>query len=136
MIIKQIKTKIIYSVSLVALTSISISGCNSFYKNEYVYLPPSENPEARNCLLACHNSKESCDHSANKAYQECLREAESSSMLNYTIDLNNQNTSVTTKEVRTIEQCRTYSKGCERSYNECYVGCGGKVEVNDYSTVK
>ena len=64
-------------------------------------------------------------------------EADRSSMLNYTIDLNNQqNSSVTTKNMNTIEQCRTHSKACERSYNECYVACGGKVEVNDYSTVK
>jgi hypothetical protein len=117
------------------LMSTTITSCNSFYNNQYVYLPPSQ-PEARECILACRNAKQECDDSANKAYQECLRQAERSSMLNYTINLNNQQTSVTTKDRHNIEQCRFYSKACEQSYNDCYVNCGGKVEANDYSTVR
>lgn len=133
MIIKKFKYNLWFLVNF--LTLLSVNGCNSFYNNEYIYLPP-ENIDARECILTCRHERESCNSAANKAYQECLREAERSSMLNYTIDLNNQQTSVTTKDMNTLEQCRTYSKACDRGYNECYVNCGGKVEVNDYSTVR
>lgn len=122
-----------FSISL--LTLLTISSCNSFYQNEYLYIPPTD-IDARACILACRQAKDSCDSDANKAYQECLREADSSSMLNYSINLDNKQTSVTTKDMYTLEKCRVYSKACENAYNDCYVKCGGKVEANQYASAQ
>ena len=128
---KTIKTKLINCLLL-----ITISACGRYYNHEYTYMPP-EGPEARECILACNDQQERCEKIANKAYQECLRTLEQTSMLNYSIDLNNNQISKTSNERNILEQCHPNDnhKQCTQDYNLCYKNCGGKVEPNNYSSV-
>lgn len=130
MIIKKLDLKF----NLVAITLLTMNSCNSFYNQEYIYFPPND-PKSRECILDCQFNRENCNNLSNKSYQECLREVEKASMLNYNINLNDNQTSITTKNSRTIEQCQAYTKACQQGYNDCYIACGGKIEMNDYSNV-
>ncbi len=117
------------------LLLLTLTACNNYYEHEYVYIPPEGAP-ARECILACNSKLQDCKKVANKAYQECLRNAEQSSMLNYNIDLNNKQISKINEERDVIEQCHTNSQDkCQQDYNSCYSDCGGKVEQNNYSSV-
>ena len=131
MIIKRSDFKVIKSLLLI----LTVAACGPHYQTEYVYIPP-EGTVARECLVACSNNKRNCDAAAGKAYQECLRDAEKTSMLNYTIDLNNKQISKINDRIETLERCRMHSQVCLRDYNWCYVECGGKVEPNTFSAVK
>ena len=129
--IKKIKNTLLIAGCLLLL--LFTANCRH-YQKDYIYMPP-DHEEARECINACKIAREDCDKMANKSYQECLREADRTSMLNYNIDLNTQNTSVTTKDMLTFEECRNFSKQCQAGYNQCYTSCGGKVEPTIYSNV-
>jgi hypothetical protein len=130
-IIKKIKTTLLFVGCLLLL--LFTANCSN-YQKDYIYIPPGTE-EARECILACKAARQDCNNIASKSYQECLREADRTSMLNYNIDLNTRETSLNTKRNLTLEECRHFSQQCQASYNKCYAECGGKVEPNFYSNV-
>jgi hypothetical protein len=121
---------------IILLLLVVTSSCGRYYQKEYLYTPPTE-PAERECVLSCRNNLQQCENSVNKAYQECLRNIEQTSMLNYSIDLNSNKISKTSNNRNTLEQCHSYNNHtkCQSAYNACYINCGGKVESNNYSIV-
>ena len=128
--------KIIKKNLINCLLLLTVSSCSRYYNNEYMYTPP-EDATARQCILICRKNLQSCENIGNKAYQECLRNIEQTSMLNYSIDLNTAQVTKNTNNLNIIEQCHPSdnNKQCTQDYNVCYKNCGGKVEPNNYSLV-
>jgi len=120
------------SLLIFALLTMLLSSCNKYYTTEYTYIPPESNQD-RDCIIACRHKMESCEKSANKSYQECLRAAQKSSMFNYEIDLDNKDIHKAENAYYKPMQCQSVNNTCVTEYNNCYRSCGGIVEPNTRS---
>lgn len=122
---------------LLLLTTTFISSCGRFYQKDYVYIPP-DSQDGRQCILQCRDLQHICENVANKAYQECLRNMQRLSTVNYNINLDTKEITKTNIDRNTEQQClhQANHETCTKQYNDCYLKCGGEIEANRYSKVQ
>lgn len=118
-------------------TTTFISSCGSFYQKDYVYIPP-DSQDGRQCILQCRDLQHICENIANKSYQECLRNMQRLSTVNYNINLDTKEITKTNIDSNIEQKClhQANHETCTKQYNDCYLKCGGEIEPNRYSKVQ
>ena len=117
---------------LVLLAACSGAGGDATLKTQYV---SPEIPGGRLCLVQCRKAQDHCNDACRFDERSCVTEAQSQAIKDYEAYVRDQfmaraEVDLRPSDFERTETCERKSchRSCQRKYDSCYVGCGGKIE--------
>ncbi|MDD2325696.1 MAG: hypothetical protein PHW63_06825 [Alphaproteobacteria bacterium] len=117
---------------LVLLAACSGAGGDATLKTRYE-LP--ETPGGRLCLVQCRSAQAHCSDACRLDERACVTEGQSQAIKDYEAYVRDQfrtraEVDLRPSDFERTENCEDKSchRSCQKKYDSCFVGCGGKIE--------
>lgn len=88
---------------------------------EYAYIPPP-GPQGEACVSRCGFERQQCRAVINQDYQQCQ------ATRNFALSAYNRCVSSGRRGCVQPHECRNHSWRCDDEYDQCFRGCGGRIE--------
>lgn len=119
-----------FSLAIILIASILVTGCGPIYSTTYQYVPPKSH-RGRRCANRCLMQKSTCENNCNILHQACRMEANAAAEPAYRAYVRQERKAGKTPW-RTLGDFADYSNcggdcGCGSNYNQCFTNCGGQI---------
>lgn len=104
----------------ILLVVLLLGACGPIYETQYSYTAP-EGPQGQMCVSQCEMHRMNCEQLEDMKKQNCdANAAREYDYCRYHTD----------EKYCYQESCSVDYSRCERLYNTCYQGCGGRVDAH------
>ncbi len=121
-------------IVLGCLLAAGMAGCGPSFRTTTTNFPPVSEAGKR-CVAQCQQTKQLCNAASDLAYQTC--QAEGLTRAHAAFYHYKKNLPKDARHVRRIEDFEnevrcSRSSSCYGDYDECFVSCGGRIEMQTY----